>query len=62
MTYILIGITFMFCIEFLINSKNIKKYISPSLEINWMGRTVGILLWPIWLGIFMYNFFKEIFK
>ena len=52
----------MFCIEFLINSKNIKKYISPSLEINWMGRTVGILLWPIWLGIFMYNFFKEIFK
>ena len=65
-TYILIGIFFMFTLEFFINSKWVKRYSKkyPRIEADFgfWERFVGILFWPILLGIFLYNFFKELIK
>ena len=58
--YILIGIFFMFCIEFLLSKENFKKQISTNLGTT--ERVLGILFWPICLGVFLYNFFKTFFK
>ena len=62
MTYILIGIIFMFCIEYLLNKKSIQKQLTYNINIGWTERLIGIFFWPICLGIFLYNFFKTIFK
>ena len=58
----------MFIIEYLLNSKSYKRVqskIKPELidfEINNSARIIGVLFWPVCLGIFLYNFFKQIFK
>ena len=52
----------MFCIEFLLNTELIKEKINIKNKIGWLERTMGILFWPVWLVIFLYNFFKEYFK
>ena len=62
MNYILIGITFMFCVEYLLNLESIKKQFISTPHIGWTERFIGIILWPICLGIFSYNFFKTLFK
>jgi putative effector of murein hydrolase LrgA (UPF0299 family) len=62
MNYILIGIIFMFCVEYALNTKYIKKRLNVNYGLGWLERTLGILFWPICLGIFLYSFFKELFK
>ena len=61
-TYILIGIIFMFCIEYFSNHISVREYIDRDIEIGWPERIIGISLWPICLGIFLYNFFKQFSK
>ena len=62
MIYILVGIIFMFCIEFLSTRKSIEIHLSKKFQIGWKERTMGVLFWPICLVIFLYNFFKTYFK
>ena len=66
MNYILIGIAFMFLFECFASSNKTKKYykkVNKSYkEFGFWERTLGILFWPIYLGIFLYHFFKEFFR
>ena len=62
MTYILIGIVFMFCVEYSLNIKSVKIHLKNLPEIGWRERIIGIIIWPLWLGVFFKNFFKEFFK
>ena len=59
-TYILTGVAFMFCVEFLLSKEIFKKHVPTRLGNK--ERIIGILTWPVWLGVFLYNFFKEYFK
>ena len=56
----------MFMVEFFTNSKILKKYLKKhsnlEIEFGFWERTLGILFWPVFLGIFLYNFFKQLFK
>ena len=64
-TYILLGIAFMFCIEYLLNMDSVKERMTTNhglKDMIWTKRIIGVLFWPIWLGIFLYNFFKSYFK
>ena len=49
----------MFFVEFLSN-RILQEYIQ--IEIGWAERLMGVILWPILLGVFLYNFFKQLFK
>jgi len=64
--YILIGIALMFLLEYFTNSSNFKKYEKkyPKAFIKFGAaeRVIGILCWPVLLGVFLYNFFKAYFK
>ena len=61
-TYILIGVIFMFCIEYLLSLESIQEKLTDIPNIGWVERAIGIFFWPICLGIFLYNFFKQLFK
>ena len=65
-TYILIGIAFMFLFEHFASSNSAKKYykkVNKSYkEFGFWERTLGVLFWPICLGVFLYYLFKEFFK
>ena len=56
----------MFLVEFVLSSKSSKKYskIYPNLKakFGFWERAIGIVFWPICLGIFIYHFLKQIFK
>ena len=56
----------MFLVEYTLNSPTAKKYskIYPSLKnkFGFWERFFGIVFWPVCLGIFLYNFFKQLFK
>ena len=62
-TYILIGILFMFFIDFFTHSKYYKEFekTNPKAKINFgfLERFFGVILWPVCLGIFLYNFSKH---
>ena len=62
MEYILIGIIFMFCIEFLLNTNYVKERITVEGNIGWFERTIGVLFWPVCFGIFFYHFLKQLLK
>ena len=62
MTYILIGIVFMFCIEYLSSKESVKEHLPAEIELGWGARCAGIILWPICLGVFLYHFLKSYFK
>ena len=62
MIYILVGIIFMFCIEYLLNKETIQKHLTSIPNLGWTERIIGILFWPLWLVIFLYYFFKLYFK
>ena len=66
MVYILIGVALMFLLEHFTSLKTFKKYVKTNpkayIGFGFWERTFGILLWPLWLLIFLYNFFKEFFK
>ena len=67
-TYILIGIAFMFAFEYLMGTRAFKRTqikFRPELrgiKLGIMERIIGVLLWPVWLGVFIFNFCKEYFK
>ena len=53
----------MFCIEHILNLESIQEKLkTPIPDIGWTERIIGILAWPFWLGVFLYNFFKTLFK
>ena len=66
MIYILIGIVFMFLIEHLTRLSKVKKlqksYPKAFIEFGFWEIFIGILCWPILLGVFLYNFFKAYFE
>ena len=62
MDYILTGVIFIFSIEFLLSRDSIKRRMYTKHQIGWTERIIAILLWPVWLTIFLYNFFKSFFK
>ena len=64
-TYILLGIAFMFCIEYLLSMDSIKERMTTTSDIAdmiWTKRIIGVLFWPVWLGIFIYNFLTSYFE
>ena len=64
--YILIGVIFMFLVEYTLNTPTAKKYSSiyPNLKnkFGFWQRVIGILFWPVLSGIFLYNFIKTYFN
>lgn len=54
----------MFCVEYIINSGTFMtlKLNKTNFPIGWKERIVGIFMWPLFVVIFLYNFFKELFK
>ena len=60
--YILIGVLFMFCVEWGVNTNRYKINSKIPAIIGWKERLMGVLFWPIWLGVFLYNFFIQLFK
>ena len=64
--YILIGVIFMFLVEYSLNTPTAKKHsnIYPNLKnkFGFWERTLGIIFWPLCLGVFLYSFLIEIFK
>ena len=54
----------MFCVEYLLHMNKIQNRLPKKnlMEMNWIIRTLGIITWPIYLIIFIYHFFKELFK
>ena len=62
-SYLIIGMIFMFCVEYLLSIESIQEKLkTPIPNIGWTERIIGILAWPFWLGVFLYNFFKTLFK
>ncbi len=52
----------MFFIEYLLNRKTIQKQLRYTVNLGWTERIIGVFFWPICLGIFLYNFFKNLLK
>ena len=54
----------MFTLEKLLRTKSIKKHMSPEVlkDFGIWEILVGIVLWPVWLLVFLYNFFKQLFR
>ena len=65
-TYILIGVVLMFLLEYFTSLDRYKIYIKTNPKafesFGFWERVIGILFWPILLGVFLYNFFKQLFK
>ena len=57
-TYLLIGTAFMLFVDFLLSTKKTNR---TRLQLGFLARILGILLWPIALLTFVYGFFKESF-
>ena len=66
MTYILIGIVFMFCVEWGTSTDSFKNHMlfkgNTPMKVGWAERFIGVLFWPVWLGIFIYNFLTSYFE
>ena len=62
LTYLLIGTIFMASIEALLSSENIQSHLPDIPELGGVERAIGIIFWPVCLGVFIYYFFKTLFK
>ena len=66
MSYILIGVIFLFLLEYFTSLDRFKKYSTmypkAHVGLGFWERVVGVLCWPILLGVFFYNFFKNLLK
>ena len=62
MTYIVIGICIAFLCDLLLNNVNLKAI--KNIKKTWgiKERIILILIWPVIILVFLYNFFKEFFK
>ena len=56
----------MFLLEYLTSLSRFQKYteVNPKAFENFgfWERIIGILFWPVCLGVFFYNFFKQLLK
>ncbi len=55
----------MFIVEHSTNTEKFKQYITDPkafMSFSWTERLIGILFWPVLLGLFFYFFTKEFFK
>ena len=56
----------MFCVEWGTNTNKFKNHIiykgniPPAL--GWSERFMGVIFWPVCLGIFLYHFIKNLLK
>ena len=61
--YLFIGVVFMVIVEYLLNRSDIQKHINTKIpNLGFWEIIIGVSLWPLLLGIFLYNFFKAYFK
>ena len=62
MTYIVIVICIAFLCDLLLNNVNLKAI--KNIKKTWgiKERIILILIWPVIILVFLYNFFKEFFK
>ena len=49
-------------VKYLLNRKSIQKQLTYTVNLGWTERIIGVFFWPICLGIFLYNFFKNLLK
>ena len=65
-TYILIGVLFMFLLEHFTKLERFKKHVElypdAYVSFGFLERIMGIIFWPLFLAVFLYNFLKQIFK
>ena len=62
-TYFLLGVVFMFSMDVFLKSKPAQKHINTKIpNLGFWEIIIGVSLWPLLLGIFLYNFFKAYFK
>ena len=56
----------MLYIELFLNSDTFNQYNklnkTAKVSLDFWSRIIGVLFWPICLGIFMYHFIKEFYK
>ena len=67
LTYLFIGVVFAFCVDFFITTESFKQEMKNqgrfgNFIISYMERFLMVFFWPICLAIFLYNFFKQMFK
>ena len=65
MSYIIIGIVFMFIVEHSTNTEKFRQYITNPkafMPFSWFERITGIFFWPVLLAVFLYFFLKEFLK
>ena len=62
LTYLLIGTLFMGSVEYILSLDSVRSHLSDIPELGGVERAIGILFWPICLGIFLYNFIKNLLK
>ena len=62
-TYFLLGVLFMFSMDVFLKSKPAQKHINTKIpNFGFWEIIIGISLWPLLIVIFLYNFFKQLFK
>ena len=53
----------MFSMDVFLKSKPAQKHINTKIpNLGFWEIIIGVSLWPLLLGIFLYNFFKAYFK
>ena len=55
----------MFLLEHSTQSEKFKQYITNPkafASFSWIERLIGVLFWPVLLGVFFYFFTKQFFK
>ena len=61
-TYLLIGAIFTFFIDSATRTKIFKVTNKTNKYFSNTERIICILIWPVIILVFLYNFFKEFFK
>ena len=62
LNYFLVGVVFTFILESLSTSDFLKDHVKSKISFGFLERLASVFLWPVLLGIFLYNFFKQLFK
>ena len=60
LNYLFLGVIFMFLIEYSSTTKKFKKHLSTPIKFGLWERVIGILFWPICLGVFIYYFLTNL--
>ena len=67
LTYLFIGTVLMFCFEYYLNTDSYKYQMKklgkdPIFKIETKERIIGFLFWPLFVVVFLYNFFNALNK